>query len=110
MLEKVLNQALTDSPVNGKASSGHNEHSVGTGGLDDGTRRPPVSSNNLRAWVRDRNVDGWSQDRIVKGAVAAFPQHAVPGRPELRKVDAFVREEAGLPARTRGRGKTGQWP
>jgi hypothetical protein len=72
--------------------------------------RPPVSSSALRSWIRERNLEGWSQDRIFKGAAKAFPDHEVPGRPEVRKVDGEVRQELELPARKPGRGKKGAAP
>lgn len=71
------------------------------------SKRPPVSGSDLRAWVRDRNIEGWDQDEIFKGAAGAFPQHDVPGRPTIRKLDADVRLELDLRERTRGRNKKG---
>ena len=74
----------------------------------DVATRKPVSSRDLRDWVRARNRERWSQDKIVKGAADAFPNHDVPGRPALREIDASVRQELDLPERTRGRGKKGE--
>lgn len=74
---------------------------------DDLVKNPPVSGRELRAWVKARNADGWSQGMIVKGAVDAFPDKEVPGRPTLRELDADTRVELGLPQRTRGRDKKG---
>lgn len=71
-------------------------------------KKPPVSGSELRAWVKARNADGWSQGMIVKGAVDAFPDKEVPGRPTLRELDADARVELGLPQRTRGRDKKGR--
>lgn len=71
-------------------------------------RKPPVRASSLRDWVRDRNKEGWSQDRIVKEAAAAFPLNEVPGRPTLRDLDADVREKMELPPRSPGRGKKGR--
>jgi len=75
---------------------------------DDVVTRSPVSSRDLRDWVRVCNVDRWSQDKIAKEAADAFPDHDVPGRPTLREIDASVRHELGLPERTRGRRKKGR--
>lgn len=69
--------------------------------------KPTVSGSDLRGWVRARNVEGWDQDQIVKGAASAFPDNVVPGRPTIRKLDADVRVQLELPARTRGRNKKG---
>jgi len=75
---------------------------------DADAKLPPVSTRELREWVAKRNQDGWSQDKIIKGAAAAFPENEVPGRPTLRKLDAAVRFELKLPKRERGRDKKGE--
>lgn len=71
-------------------------------------RKTPVSTRELRNWVEARNVEGWSQDQIVKGAAIAFPENEVPGRPTLRGVDADVRAKLEYPPRKKGRGKKGE--
>lgn len=72
------------------------------------SKKPPVSARDLREWVRDRNKQGWSQDRIIKEVAGAFPHNEVPGRPTLRKLDADVRTKLKLPARVPGRNKKGE--